>query len=305
MGRNKPFTIEEMTPDPSSAGLPSLPIAEWIERELSRPEEPWLLKNLVMPGGLTIVGGREKLGKSFHSMLMCIAMSSGRRFGPFDPVGRSSALYLDLEGVARQTAQRVQLLAHGHGFTLEELALLRMADTRQFQLLENGGAANLVNAIREYGIQAVVMDTFARAFAGDENSKKDTQKFLDVASEIRATTGCAVIMPHHVNKASFGYKDVAVMMDPSAGLRGTSAIAAAYDVVVSCQDGWVEGEFQRFMVSRGKYTEDWWCSYAIKGEKDAEDNWTKSWLEFGSHRKELALIERGPSESQPSFRSRK
>lgn len=286
-------------------GLPSLPIAEWVERELSRPEEPWLLKHLIMPGGITIVGGREKLGKSFHSMMMCIAMATGKSFGPFQPVGRSPALYLDLEGVARETANRVRLLSLGHGFGLDDLSLLRMADVRQFQLLGPGAAANLVSAVREYGIQTVVLDTFARSFDGDENSKKDAQHWLDVASEVRAVTGCAMILPHHVNKASFGFKDVAVMMDPSAGLRGSSAIAAAYDVVISCQDGWVEGEFQRFMVSRGKYTADWWCKYEICGTKDQNDDWLTSWLEFGPRRKELALIERGPSSQQPSFRSHK
>ncbi len=279
-------------------------MGDWVKQELERPEQPWLLRNMILPGGLTIIGGREKMGKSFHSMMMCMSMALGRPFGPFNPIGASSCLYLDLEGTARQTAERVRLMSLGMGFELSHLSLLRMATTRQFQLLAPGGATQLIKAVQTYGIGTVILDTFAASFEGDENSKKETQRYLNVAKEVRAVTGCAMMLVHHVNKASFGYKDVAIMMDPSAGLRGSSAIAAAYDVVISCQDGWVEDKFQRFMVSRGKYTEDWWCSYEIKGLKDADDQWLQSSLEYGKVRSELALIERGPSQGQPQFKPR-
>lgn len=293
-----------LTPDPDSPqALTSLPLDAWVDKEMARPEHPWLMKNLIMPGGLTLVAGRAKMGKSFWSILMGIAMATGRAWGPLEPVGRSPSLYLDLEGVARMTAERVTLLARGMHFDVKAASLLRMCEQREFQLLQKGGAARLATHIQEHGIQTVFLDTFVRSFTGDENKASDAQKFLDTASEVRASTGCAIVLVHHVNKQSFYGKDTAVMMDPDAGVRGSSAISAGYDVVVNLGDGYVEGEHSRFAISRGKYTGDWWCRYDINGEKDSDKRWTTSQVAFGDVSDELALIERGP-DAQSSYRKR-
>lgn len=294
------YTTHDLEPDKSSE-FPIMPTNDWCDRELADPGPPWLLTGMVMPKGLTIVGGREKVGKSFQAQTMAMAMSSGRKIGLFDPVGRSSSLFIDLEGSARMTAERIQFLMKGYDLARADLAHMFTADTRQFALLEDRGAAKLCGAVKEHGIQTVILDTFAASFNGDENGKKDVQKYLNALSVLRQETQCATVLVHHVNKASFSYREAAVRMDPSSGLRGNSAIAAGYDVVLSCQDGVVDGEFKTFMVSGGKHTAVWWAPYKICGEQNEAEEWTKSWVQFGQKHKELAYIERGLPSTQPEF----
>lgn len=312
MGRRPaPILTEEEyqnQPPPPPNRLVGVPADEWIAQELAREEEPWLLHNAILPGGLTIVSGRPKAGKSFVAYLMAMALSSGKSLGPFKPTGRYTSLYVDLEGVARQTAKRLHLLSLGHSLDYAQLRNIRVVHGEPVELLQGEMAAALVAAVRETGAKVLFLDTFARSFTGDENAKRDVQKYLDVLYEVRTATGVAVVLVHHTNKAQFQYKDTAVFMDPDGGLRGSSAIAGAYDVIFSLQDGWVEGEHLDVMMSKGKYTAEWWCDYSLDGERqmgdDGEEEFTRSWLDFGRRRNELGLFERAPSGEQPGFRKR-
>lgn len=264
-----------------SSSLPTIPAPQWIERELARPEEPWLIHRMVLPGGLTIVAGKPKLGKSFLSALMAMCMSSGRTVGPIKPVGRVKSLYLDLEGSARMTAQRLRLLARGHDLRESDLDLMTICDRRDFQVLQQGNAALLGDTIKKEGIQVVFLDTVARSFAGDENSKKEVQKYLDVLSELRNSLGVAVVLVHHLSKSAYAGRDVTTV-DPGGGLRGSGAFEGAFDVIFSLNEGYVEGEHLRFMASSGKYTDEWHCAFHVTGEKDAEGEFISSKLVFGS-----------------------
>lgn len=288
----------------------TLPLYDWYEQELAKDAPSFLLHDAVMPGGLTIVGGRAKSQKSFHTQLMVLALSSGQKVGFYDPMGfRSRVLILDLEGVAQETAKRLGRLCRGHG--LEPQHAMRnaaMYTKRTFELLANGNAAELSMIIKDLGTQVVVIDTLARSFTGDENSKRDIQKFLDTLSEIREATGVAVVVVHHVNKAQFQYKDSAVFMDADAGLRGSTALSGAYDCILSMQGGWVEGEHQNVMIGQGKYHAPFWLDYELTDSATETDVSSgkivpsANLMKFGKVRTELGLFERAPSDSQPKYR---
>lgn len=272
-------------------GIPYDNFFAWATDELAKPQAPWFIDQMVMPRGLTIVAGKQKLGKSFLSVCMAIAMSTGKPIGIIKPMGRTKSLYFDMEGSAQKTAQRMQTLCVGHGipWTQESLQFANMAKQRDFQLLADGNASVLGDTLRRDSIEVVFLDTIARSFQGEENNKKEIQKYLDTLSELRNSLGIAVVLVHHMNKESYFGKNP-VFMDPDAGMRGSSAIGGAYDVAFTLGEGYIEGEHQRFMMSRGKYTSDWYANFRVQGEKGPDGEFTKSWLDFGSRQEEFTLV---------------
>jgi hypothetical protein len=283
---------------PESPEPATMPLGDWIGVELAKPATRYLLQDLIMPQGLTVIAGRPKLGKSFLALGSLIAMSANHAVGLLQPEGASASLYLDLEGVARETAARAEGMRLQLGLTRTALNLVHMYCPRKAELLAPGYHAELVDLVRQTGAATVVLDTFATSFTGDENAKKDVQKYLNILKDIRDTTGCAAVLVHHVNKAAFGYKQTAVMMDPDAGLRGSSALQGAYDVIVSLQDGWVEGAYRKVMIVRGKYCGDWWAEFGIEAGASVQVGETsirRFGLNFSKRRDEYALFETGPS----------
>lgn len=66
---------------------------------------------------------------------------------------------------------------------------------------------------------AIVIDTLARAMAGgDENTAQDMGRLVRLAEEVRAATGCCVVLVHHSGKAG--------------DMRGSSALDGAVDTKV-------------------------------------------------------------------------
>ncbi len=277
----------------------------WIEEQLAKPEAPYLLKDMIMPGGLTVIAGRPKLGKSLLAMQAAMAMSAGKVVGLLKPAGASTTLYFDLEGVEQETAKRLEGMRTMLGWSSESLQNIYIYRVRMLELLEKGFAHKVIDLVQAAGAQTVVLDTFAASFSGDENAKRDVQRYLNVLKEVRVATHCAAVLVHHVNKATFAYKQTAVMMDPDAGLRGSSALQGAYDTILALQDGWVDGRFITAMIIRGKYCGGWWSEFTIKKGREyvaQKKEITELSLEFGAKRAEYALFETGPSAEQPAFR---
>ena len=90
-------------------------------------------------------------------------------------------------------------------------------------------AAERLKAASGSDVALIVIDTLARAMAGDdENAASDMTAFIERrASEIARTTGAAVLVVHHPGK------------DNAKGMRGSTALFAACDCVIkiSKRDG--------------------------------------------------------------------
>lgn len=288
---------DENQPNP----LIGMPTDAWIELQRETPEQEWLLWEAIAPAGLTIVCGRPKKGKSFLAYLMAISLSSGREIGPFKPAGKIPCLYIDQEGVAKHTAQRLELMIRGLARLEKDLANMHMVHGQEFELLSGNTVQELIDAVKSTGARVVFIDTFAATFTGEENSKRDVQAYLDKLKLIRQATGAAVVLVHHTNKAQFQWKDASVPMDPDGGLRGSSAIAGAYDVIFSLQDGWVNGRFMDVMMSRGKYTPEWYCQYELKTDAKEGQEPTAHKLVFHKRHEGLDFFTRAPDGRQPGF----
>jgi hypothetical protein len=80
--------------------------------ELRNKEFPpikWAVPD-ILPAGLTLFGGREKMGKSWLGFSLCVAVATGGYALGKVPVEQGDALYLSLEDPERRLHKRISRL---------------------------------------------------------------------------------------------------------------------------------------------------------------------------------------------------
>jgi hypothetical protein len=159
-------------------------------------EACYLAKGLIPRGGLTVVWGPPKCGKTFFvsDLALHIALGwdyRGRR------VKQGSVVYLVLEGSrgfkARIAAFKLKHMETYAGppvpFHIIDVAVKLAADhvhlieAIKLQLAENPAL--------------VVVDTLNRSLSGSESSDADMAAFIQAADAIRFELNCAAIVVHH------------------------------------------------------------------------------------------------------------
>lgn len=227
---------ERVTPAPSV----TRPKTFWTAAELltgvfTRP--PFIIDGLLL-AGLTMLGGRPKIGKSWLALQLVQAVGTGGMFlGQRAEQGR--CLYLALEDPPWRLAERMK--AQGW----EDLAA--QVDFQTVGSLHAGGGEVLAGMIREGSYRLVVVDTLSRALAGDQNDGQAMIAALTPLQEAAHAAKAAVVMVDHFNKigsATSGAGD-------SAGLEP--------DVIVNLAG----------TISKGGIADSIWGLYRNKGKRGA------------------------------------
>lgn len=238
-----------------------MPLPGWVDAALSSPAPKWLIEGAIPADGLTIISGRPKLSKkSWFAYLAGLAMSSGRTLGPLEPGDPAGipVLYCNLEGAIKPTAERFPMLARGHNLNLAECDKFYMLHNTPVLLDDARSVAQLCHFVKDHGVQCVFLDTFARAFAGDENSSRDVGRAMAGVGKLR-TCGASVVLVHHTRKvSSHAGQDI---FDVSMALRGSSAIDGAMDQligIVSVPNEDQSGVFDNWLSYGGKHVERTW-----------------------------------------------
>src|SRR5215212_7321121 len=79
-------------------------------RDKQFPPITWAIPD-ILPAGVTLFGGREKMGKSWLGFSLCIAVATGGYALGKMPVERGISLYLSLEDPERRLHKRIRRLA--------------------------------------------------------------------------------------------------------------------------------------------------------------------------------------------------
>lgn len=198
----------------------------WTHAELMAeqfPAQRWLVEDLIPDAGLTVLGGKRKLGKSWLCLQIAQCVACGTPFLAHKTTpGR--VLYFALEDGAARLQRRLRQQR-----SPEDLPVLyRFELDRQ---LDNRGIVDLDKHIEDLAPQLVIVDTLAAAKSGrvDEN---EAGPMSDIANELRQTAqrrGVGIILVHHHGKASRG--------DVGDDLRGSSTLAAAADLTLGLYRG--------------------------------------------------------------------
>jgi hypothetical protein len=179
------------------------------------PEPSWLVEGLVLDEGLTLLGGKKKLGKSWLCLQLAQAVAAGA-----ECLGRSAdcgpVVYLCLEDGRRRLKSRLLKQNTPRGLPITYYT--------RFPPLDGDGMGMLLDLLAERKPRLLILDTLAAAKTGriDENAAgamADLGNTLRVLSQVYKA---GIFATHHHGKL--------LSSDPGDDLRGSSALAAAGDV---------------------------------------------------------------------------
>jgi len=193
-------TLLEETPA-AVRDVPVMRATELLTADL--PERQDIVAGGLLPrGGLGLLVGPPKAGKTILALSLALAVSLGRRFLEWETTpGR--VLYLLGEGGPQLLKERLEAML---GETPSPLP-----DGLTFSWPENGfrlwlddpaARAALVRKCKEDRIDLLVVDPLVRFHTKDENSTGDMAELVGNLATLREESGAAVLLVHHTRKPS-------------------------------------------------------------------------------------------------------
>ena len=227
----------------ADAGGDTFQILDLDELE-NLPSPEWLVKELVVDDGLTIVFGDPGAGKSFIALDMALRLSLGMDWHGTE-AKQVGVLYIAGEG-ARGLGKRVKGWRREHGkqganapFMLLPVPVALLEPEQRAKLLRT-----IDEAVRrsEFPVGLVVIDTVSRSLAGaGENGADEMGAFVAACDIVRHHIGGAVMGVHHSGK------------DKEKGMRGSTVLLGACDGVIRVTK---EGELVTLKTEKQKDAEE-------------------------------------------------
>lgn len=215
--------IQALSADPALE--PFLPPLEMISSAelLAKPlKEPlWIVPDL-LPGGLAILAGRPKVGKSWLALQIGLAVVTGGEFFG-RKIERGRVLYLALEDHERRLQSRMNLQGWPRDIAEADFIL---ADKfrEQIQHLNSGGGSRLAKRIQTGGYRLVIVDTLSRALKGDQKDESDMTAAIAPLQETALAQEIAIVLIDH-HKKPMGAADP----NPIDDILGSTAKGAVAD----------------------------------------------------------------------------
>src|SRR5215211_729284 len=187
--------------------------AELMALEL--PPVRWVVPD-ILPEGVTFLAGKVKMGKSWMSLALCVAVASGGVALATKRVEQGEVLYLALEDHQRRLQERMRKLLPG-GTAPEGLHI-----AVEWPRADEGGVEHLGGFLSEHpDTRLVVVDTFARfktRATGRRTQYDEDRDAVDPLGPIAADHNVAILLVHHLREAES--EDPLDMIHGSAGLTG-------------------------------------------------------------------------------------
>ena len=187
--------------------------------DMSLEPPKWLIKGILEDNALGVVFGAAGHGKSYFVLDIAACIASGRDFHGRKTKARGAVVYIAGEGHAGLT-KRLRAWELCHEADLKKAPLY--ISHRPAALCDDEIMAHVKAAVTSVGLRErvalIIVDTWARNMAGDENSTVDTTQAIRAVDNLRAIYGCTGLIVHHSGQAE------------SERGRGSSALRAALDV---------------------------------------------------------------------------
>jgi hypothetical protein len=189
-----------------------------LERDALRSDNP-LIDGVIEQGTVSLWYGASNAGKSFVVATAADAIAAGEPWAG-RKTARGAVCYFAGEG-GRGLKQRILALRRENNRPANHPLFLFAAAGEVL-----GGSADVARMVADIkaaehagGVpcRLAVIDTTARAFAGDENTAADMGRFIRCVDLVRKQTGAHVLLIHHTGK------------DQMRGARGHSSLLAAVD----------------------------------------------------------------------------
>lgn len=225
---NRGHLLEQLKPwapgqpvDSGTSGSAELAhLVNWAEFwTQTHAEENWVAWPLIPEGRTIALYAPAKAGKS--TVVLAVAVAAATGTAPLkhstDTYEPQPILYLDYEMTPADLYERLSELGYGADTDLSRLHYALLPSIPPLDTAE--GAEHVISLALELGVRAVVVDTFGRAVAGDENDADTVRHFYRHTGQVLKHHGIACLRTDHSGK------------DLDKGQRGSSAKNDDVDVV--------------------------------------------------------------------------
>ncbi len=181
---------------PQPAPRRAISLRELMAKEL----EPltYLVPDILPEGGLTLLVGRPKVGKSWFALQIACALSAGGfALGLEAKLPKRRVLYCALEDGLRRLQRRIQLL--GTAYDPDAFHIVT-----ELSPLDRGGADELRQLIRETQAEVVFVDVVARILPRRRRNDGVYQSDYDafaLLKDLAVAENVTLIAVHHESKA--------------------------------------------------------------------------------------------------------
>jgi len=219
---------------PGPAEMPAFTLGALLDDQSPMPQDI-IAPRVLTPGGLLVLGGAPKVGKSDLLISWLVHMAAGVPFLGFTPPQPLRIFYLQAEIQYHYLRERLKQIA----LPPEVLAAARdtfVATPKLKMLLDNEGSVRVARAVQsafpEAAPDILCVDPIRNLFdggpdGGGENDNTAMMFFLKERVEVlrdHIDPDCGVILIHHTKKLS----KQQVKDDPFLALSGASALRGFY-----------------------------------------------------------------------------
>jgi len=194
-------------------GLQLIHIKDLLEEPDEDPE--YLVSDLLIAGGTSLLAARPKVGKSVTALNLCASVVSGASFLGWN-TQKGPAIYVAMEGNRRELKHQIRSL----GITEDRDFHFHHGEPRTDNPIEA-----ISESIDAVGASLVVIDTLVKLIPGvDINDYSAMSKALTPLEYIAHEPGCHIMFLHHMNKSR--------EIEPGVGVLGSTVIQGAVDTVI-------------------------------------------------------------------------
>jgi hypothetical protein len=220
-----PVEPETEPPEPK-APRPVKPVKKSLREEAlvlynaDYPAPKPIVDPILYPG-LTILGGRPKVGKSWFALQLALAVVSGQKLaGYLDIKKPGRCLYVSLEDRPRQIRARLHRLTQPHDF-LADLHFIY-----ELPPLFSGGAITLDTELQEHPVEVLIVDSLFAAVQQAKRQNVDVMQadynIVNLFRQLAEKYSIALVLIAHTRKAAGDFLDL---------IQGTTGTTAATDAV--------------------------------------------------------------------------
>jgi hypothetical protein len=214
--------IVERTPPWRPKAATRLPAIRYGDEDTAPPLQ-WLVKGLLVEGGLSTIYGPPGTSKTFVALDLALHIAHGMEwFGRRTVEG--GVLYVSGEGASGMLL-RMKAWRQEKGDGTRAPFVLVPSSVNLYD--EEGEADVLIDDVKAHGaalgvpIRLIVLDTLSRMIgSGDEDKARDINMVVQRAEQVQRETGAHVLIVHHSGK------------DRDRGMRGSNALLGAVDASI-------------------------------------------------------------------------
>ncbi len=182
------------------------------------PKLNWLIKDILVDGGIATIYGESGSTKSFLAIDLAMHLATGSKWFGLEVNRSIPIIYTALEGF-RGVVKRIKGWCKKNNLSPSNIFI----DHDSLLLGEQGSVESFINYYKasNFNRGMIIIDTFNMACPNiEENSAKEMSGVITKAKLIAEKLNSTVLIIHHSGK------------DESRGMRGSSSLKASMDTII-------------------------------------------------------------------------